>query len=162
MGLLSMLFGRKSGATVVPAKPVLGQNEERQITTPLPPGETGEFVKAARAAWRAGDFDRARLMYQKSSYAASVIQDSHLKDQVNCMLKAEQAKCVVDDPLFNAIVSEVLLVVRSSPGILQSKLYEHLSCERDQAQWALYYAEVLGQVRREKKGKSYALTVGNG
>ena len=100
-------------------------------------------------------------MYQKSAYAASIIQDAQLKERVNSMIKAEQAKYVVNDPLFNSIVSAALSVIQSSPGIIQSKLYAHLPYEREQTQWALYYAEVLGQVRREKKGNSYALSPGN-
>lgn len=161
MGLLDMLFGHKRNASVSPTEPVPRQTELLQSTESVPPGDAGEFVKAARAAWRSADFNRARLMYQKSAYAASIIQDTRLKEQVNTMIKAEQAKYVVNDPLFNSIVSAALSVIHSSPGIIQSKLYEHLPYEREQTQWALYYAEVLGRVRREKKGRSYVLSPGN-
>ena len=161
MGFLDMLFGNKRNAESGSAKPALTQKENQNFSGPLPPGDAGEFVGAARAAWHLRDFDQARLMYQKSAYAASIIQDAQLKERVNSMIKAEQAKYVVNDPLFNSIVSAALSVIQSSPGIIQSKLYAHLPYEREQTQWALYYAEVLGKVRREKKGNSYALSPGN-
>lgn len=161
MGIFEMLFGRRRNTSADHIESVLRSKEEQQLADSLPPGDAGGFIKAARAAWRVRDFAHARLMYQKSAYAASIIQDSQLKEKVNAMIKSEQAKYVVDDPLFNTIVTEALSVIRSSPGILQSKLYGHLPYEREQTQWALYYAEVLGQIRREKKGRSYALTAGN-
>lgn len=158
MGILDRLFGRRQVAeasSFTPARPI---QEVRKAVEALPPGEVGEFVKVARAAWGARDFERARLMYQKSAYAASVIRDPDIKEQVNAMLRAEQARYVVDDPLFDAILASALKVICASPGILQSELYKQIPYEREQAQWALYYAEVLGRVRREKKGRSYVLT----
>lgn len=161
MGFFDMLFGTKRNAMSSSAKPAHTQEEDQILSGPLPPGDVGEFVKAARAAWRKSNFDQARLMYQKSAYAASIIPDAQLKEQVNAAIKAEQAKYVVNDPLFNSIVSAALSVIKSSPGVIQSKIYDQIPYEREQTQWALYYAEVLGQVRREKKGRSYALTAGN-
>lgn len=126
---------------------------------PLPPGDTGEFVKMARAAWKARDFDRARLMYQKSAYAASVIADKSQKELINAALRDEQARYVMEDPLFHEVLSTAAKVIQAEPGILQSKIYERLPHDRDLVQWALYYGEVIGRVRRDKKGRSYALTM---
>lgn len=158
MGLLNKLFGRRQVTEAASSTPAHPMGEVRRAVGPLPPGDVGEFVKVARIAWEARDFERARLMYQKSAYAASVIRDPASKEQVNAMLRSEQARYVVDDPLFDAILTSALKVICASPGILQSELYKHVPYEREQTQWALYYGEVLGRLRREKKGRSYALT----
>ncbi|MBD3617974.1 MAG: hypothetical protein HUJ28_00665 [Chromatiales bacterium] len=158
MGLLDKFFGRRQVTKPASSTPAHPMGEVRRAVEPLLPGDVGEFVKVARIAWEARDFERARLMYQKSAYAASVIRDPATKEQVNAMLRSEQARYVVDDPLFDAILTSALKVICASPGILQSELYKHVPYEREQTQWALYYGEVLGRVRREKKGRSYALT----
>jgi hypothetical protein len=161
MGLMDILFGKKNNAKGDTNKSSFPKQAINQSKAPLPPGDVGEFMEIARRAWRSGDFDRARLMYQKSSYAASNIGDAKIKDQVNTMIKSEQAKYVIEDPVFNIIVERALEVIRSSPGIMQSKIYEQIPYDRELTQWVLYYADVIGRIRREKKGRSYMLSVGS-
>lgn len=118
----------------------------------------GEAVRLhilqARKAWDSGNYDFARQEYQKTAYAMTQIQG---QDWAKEKLKEEQAQFARRDPLYNEIIPLVQAHVAENPGVLQSSIYGAISYQKDDVGYALYFAALLNDIRRVKKGRTYAL-----
>lgn len=116
-------------------------------------GDAGHFLNSGRDAWVRGDFDIARIMYQKCAYSVT----SGGTDREKVLLKQEQADFAQAHPLYKTIVKDIEEIVIVEPGTVQTALYKQLSYNKEDIQWAIYFADELGDLRREKKGRSYAV-----
>jgi hypothetical protein len=107
------------------------------------------------SAWERGNYDWARRELQKIAYTLvdkSVPQET--KDEFT-RLMAEFAK---EDPLYRQVMARLLPMIHANPGMMQSQIYKGESDEiKEQMRYVIYFSDVLGHIRREKKGNSYRL-----
>ena len=109
-------------------------------------------------AWRRGDYDFARTWLQKLSYTLGTIESGQAPAWVHERFKSLVAEFTQDDPLYKNIMDRVTPAVTISPGVLQSDLMKTLpDVSPEHFRYVLYYAEYRGDIRREKKGRSYAI-----
>lgn len=108
-----------------------------------------DMLQRARDAWKSGDFDTARATYQKMAYA-------------NIAPTQEIAQFAGDDPLYQGVLSIIIQNLEEREPILQSEFTSKVKqVYGEQAanlvRYVTYFAEVRGELIREKKGRSYNL-----
>jgi hypothetical protein len=111
-------------------------------------------ITQARQAWDAGNYDFARQEYQKTAYAMTQIEGQEWAKE---KLKEEQVQFAKDDPLYNEIIPLVQAHVAEHPGVLQTSIYSVVPYQKEDIGYALYFGALLNDIRREKKGRTYAL-----
>lgn len=100
-----------------------------------------------------GHWDAARKVLQRIAY--SMVDEA---PEIKARFTALMTDFAVRDPLLAGVLRVVMPIVREQPGILQTAVYKHLpGIVVEDARYALYFAEQLGILRREKKGNSYRL-----
>lgn len=106
-------------------------------------------------AWGNGDYDFARNWLQKLAYR---LKSENAPEAVHARFKALMADFTRDDPLYADVMLVALPVIAKQPGVIQSNLAKQFpQLDAEQFRYAMYYGEVIGDVIREKKGRSYAL-----
>jgi hypothetical protein len=115
-------------------------------------------MREIKQAWHRGDYDFARTWLQKLAYTLGTIESGQAPAWVHEKFKLLVAEFTQDDPLYKSIIDRVVPAVIISPGVLQSDLMKALpDVSPEHFRYVLYYAEYRGDIRREKKGRSYAL-----
>ena len=119
-----------------------------------------DFVELARQAWRAGDFDKARMFYQKASYGI------HGTDQANKDAFAQEvAEFAGQDPLYQKGIALICNHIQQQGiPVLQSDMTAYVKkhwgeAQTEQLRYVLYYAEVRKEIYRKKQGRSYLLAL---
>jgi len=108
-------------------------------------------------AWRKGDFYFARTWIQKLAYT---LHKEDAPPAVHDKFKEVVARFAKDDPLYASIMSSVRPAIATQPGIIQSQLMKQFpQFLPEEFRYVMYYGEVTGEILREKKGRSYALTL---
>ena len=108
-------------------------------------------------AWHKGDYGFARDWLQKLAYR---LKSEKAPEVVHAKFKELMAEFTRDDPVYAEVMREALPMIAARPGIVQSQLSKQLpQFNAEHFRYALYYAEVIGDVIRQKKGRSYALTL---
>lgn len=106
-------------------------------------------------AINSGDWDWARAALQKIAYSmvgSGVTQAQ--KDE----FKGLMIYFADRDPLYKALLKQLLPVIKREPGILQSKIYDFApEYDQETIRYVLYFAHELGDINRVKKGRSYNL-----
>jgi len=110
-------------------------------------------LSIARSAWLRGDFDTARMGYQKTAYASPRLTDECLKEA----LKRELTGFAQSDPLYRELMAEILPLVKQCPGIKQTELYALLNFDREIVSYVLYFAAEIFDLVRRKSGRTYQL-----
>lgn len=113
------------------------------------------WTRKTQDAIRCGSVDEIRFGLQKLAYVVS-------RKSVSAETKEEFRQCVAEfakvDPLYPSVVSKMRLLLVDNPGLQQSHIYKGQSDKIiEQMRYVLYYAEVLGDLVRVKKGSSYLL-----
>ncbi len=117
----------------------------------------GKQMAEIRKAWEAGDYEFARTWLQKLAYT---ITAEKAPDSVHAKFKELMVAFTKDDPLYATVMDVALPVIREQPGIIQSQLAkQYPQFDAEQFRYAMYYGEIIGDVVREKKGRSYALSL---
>lgn len=104
---------------------------------------------------RIGDWDGARQFLQKVAYGMPTATEEEKNDFTEFM-----AGFSAQDPLYQRCLVDIQDVLKEYPeGIRQTALYPHMTAALvvEQARYMLYYAEVLGDIVRVKKGNSYTV-----
>jgi len=107
---------------------------------------------------RMNDWDSARRYLQKIAYGIKRAKQSEQDEFTRFM-----AGFAMKDPLYRRCLMEIRPVLKRNPeGIRQTELYRHMSYAPDveMARYVLYYADVLGDIVRIKKGNSYMIFSG--
>jgi len=116
----------------------------------------------AKEAEAKGDFDTARTHYFRwveSVRQQNVNTGGALEVELEDAKKA-YADFVSKDPLYNKICNEILPYIGKNPNVLQTDLYKVFpQYSQENLRYTLYFAEEHGKVKREKKGRSYTLTL---
>ena len=122
----------------------------------------------AKQAEKRGDFLAARMEYLKC------VESWKQSDDIIELEKAtrEYEAFVRRDPVFEKLLSILLPIIDSNPGILQSEIakqaesvdwatlyYCNRPIAREDVYYALYYAEKFNRITRTKKGRSYELRI---
>ena len=122
----------------------------------------------AKQAEKRGDFLAARMEYLKC------VESWKQSDDIIELEKAtrEYEAFVRRDPVFEKLLSILLPIIDSNPGILQSEiakqaesvdwatLYDYnRPIAREDVYYALYFAEKFDRITRTKKGRSYELRI---
>lgn len=110
----------------------------------------------AREAWLRGDFDTARMAYQKSAYNSGRLKGEETKKA----LKRELIGFAQHDPLYRQVLSDIKPLVEQQPGIKQTELYGRLPYEREIVSYVLYFATEIFDLMRKKSGRTYQLFPG--
>lgn len=133
---------------------------------PIPASASGRAGDArhhwaqARAARKAGDSDMARLSFIKAGESLRQAKQAEPDqwDTAASPLQEEFRTFVQNDPAYQAVMPLIRQTIRDTPGILQTDIYKALpDVPRESVSYVLYFAADLGEVRREKKGRSYAV-----
>lgn len=101
------------------------------------------------------DWDSARRYLQKVTYG--VINGSEFEKETFKIFMMGFASA---DPLYAHCVRSIQPILQEHPdGIRQTALYPHMAAAPDTetARYVLYYADLLGAIRRTKKGNSYTV-----
>ncbi len=99
--------------------------------------------------------DTARQVLQKVAY--EITMPSHPAEQQQWFRK-KMAQFVRLDPLYQKTVGSVREAIRRNPGMVQSEIYKERSdADKEAARYVLYFAHELGDICREKAGRSYRL-----
>lgn len=115
----------------------------------------------AREAEKNGDFLRARVEHLKCVESwKQANQIGGFEAEFQSATK-EYEDFVKRDPIFAKLLSSLLPIIKSNPGILQSAIYKHVQeMDRGDISYALYFAAKQGKISRTKKGRSYELRIG--
>lgn len=109
-----------------------------------------------RNAWADGDYEFARTWLRKFAY---YITANEAPPEVHDKFKQLTAEFAKEDPLYSRVMTATLPVIKAQPGVVQSQLAKQFpQFTPEDFRYAMYYAEIIGHVEREKKGSSYALT----
>lgn len=99
------------------------------------------------------DWDMARQTLQRIAYSMPG-QPQEIKNEFTAFMRDFAAQ----DPLVYGVLRIAMPLLRQQPGMLQTQMYKHLpGIGLEESRYALYFAEQLGILRREKKGNSYKL-----
>lgn len=114
-------------------------------------------LEEIKVAWAAGDYEFARTWLQKLAYRITAEQ---APEEIHRQFKALMVAFTRDDPLYADVMRVALPVIAANPGIVQSTLAKQFpQFDAEQFRYAMYYGAEIGDVVREKKGRSYALSV---
>lgn len=133
--------------------------------------ENGELhLNLARQAEKSGDYLRARVEYMKCVESIKQVNQSGEYEQELQDAAREYEGFVERDPIYAKIISVLIPLVKSNPGILQSdiskqfptmdwsELYQYTrEISREDISYALYFAAKQGKISRTKRGRSYEL-----
>ena len=122
----------------------------------------------AKQAEKRGDFLAARMEYLKC------VESWKQSGDITELEKAtgEYEAFVRRDPVFEKLLSILLPIIKSNPGILQSEIAKQVESvdwatlydynrpiAREDVYYALYFAEKFDRITRTKKGRSYELRI---
>lgn len=113
-----------------------------------------DILGTARQAWQRGDYDTARIWYQKAGYENAFHNDPNITEEI--------ADFAGDDPLYQKVLSVIIENLEQREPILQSEFTSKMKqvLGEDAAnlvRYVTYFAEIRGDLIREKKGRSYNL-----
>lgn len=110
--------------------------------------------------WLRHDFEAARqelraIGYRMREECALPEASSAYNDLLSKLMRA--------DPYYTEVIAVVLPIIESRPGIIQSSLTKGFpEFDVDRFRHVMYYAEIIGDIKRVKQGRSYGLFVANG
>ena len=122
-----------------------------------------DLLETARTFYLNGDLDMARLWYQKVGYDVGINPERYNKELVT----KEIAAFAAEDPLSQHILSVITqIILQQKKPILQSEITKAVKEQygdkaAELVRYATYFAEVRGELHREKKGRSYLLYLVN-
>ncbi len=104
--------------------------------------------------------DASRQVLQKVAYE---ITRPRYPEEQKLWFRKNMAQFVRLDPVYQKTVGRVREAIRRNPGMIQSEIYKERSeAEKEAARYVLYFAHELGDIRREKAGRSYKLYLPEG
>lgn len=122
----------------------------------------------ARQAEKQGDFLAARMEYLKCVESWKQAGDDVELEKAT----KEYEEFVRRDPTFEKVLSLLLPIIQTNPGILQSDIAKQAESmewaalynynrpvARDDIYYALYFADKFNRITRTKKGRSYELRI---
>lgn len=122
----------------------------------------------ARQAEKQGDFLVARMEYLKCVESWKQAGDDAELEKAT----KEYEEFVRRDPIFEKILSLLLPIIQTNPGILQSDIAKQAESmewaalynynrpvAREDIYYALYFADKFSRITRTKKGRSYGLRI---
>lgn len=112
-----------------------------------------ELARMLEASARRGEWEAIRTELQAHSYGLTDKSAS-----VKSAFADFAAAYVVRDPMYQSVLSQVIKLVKTNPGIRQAAIYTVVKgANVEQVRYVLYYAEWVGDIRRSRKGSSYSL-----
>lgn len=105
--------------------------------------------------WRNKEYDDARSCLHDLSYK---IREENAPPPIPELFKNLMVAFTRDDPMYANVMHVAHPVIASTPGIAQSVLSKQFpQFDAEQFRYAMYYGAEIGDVKREKKGRSYTL-----
>lgn len=112
---------------------------------------------AVRGLWQRAEFELAREELRAISYRQR--EESALPEH-RAMFAELLAYFTRSDPYYANVMEVALPIIATRPGVIQSTLAKSLSwCDIERFRHAMYYGEVIGEIRRVKSGRSYGLFI---
>lgn len=106
-------------------------------------------------AYERQEFDELRRFLQKIAYG---MVDKRVPQEEKDEFKKIMTYFANRDPLYKDMIVKLIPIIAKQEGILQSKIYPYLpQYDPETIRYVLYFAHELGDIRREKKGRSYEL-----
>ena len=150
-------FIKRDNIEVLPPSAFSPARPEHDITgneNRIEPHRLKYAADIERAA-RSKDCKSARDQLQTLAYT---MVDESVQQEVSDLLLQMKADFTREDPLYRDAMAKLLPMVQANPGMIQSGIYKGQPDEiKEQIRSALYWADILGHIRREKKGSSYRL-----
>lgn len=113
----------------------------------------------SRAYLQLKGVDHSRVLFQKVAYE---ITKAHYPTAQKEWFKSLMAKFVMSDYFYTQSIDNIKNAVKDKPGLLQSSIYKNRTArEKENARYVLYFADYLGDIKREKSGNSYRLYPAN-
>ncbi|MFH1537410.1 MAG: zinc ribbon domain-containing protein [bacterium] len=116
-------------------------------------------LNGAREGLKRGDFDLARMLYQKCEWSwKNVVKlDPSYQNDLDRIQK-EYSEFAKTDPLYIKLLALIKDVASNKPGILQTEMYSELpDYNKSDISYVLFFAEKHKQIIRHKKGRTYQL-----
>lgn len=111
-------------------------------------------MEAIRRHWLRMDFDAAREELRAVAYR---MREENALPEDRAAFDELQAKFIRADPYYADVMAVVLPIIRSRPGVIQSALAKACDFDVERFRSAMYYGELLGDIKRVKSGRSYGL-----
>lgn len=110
----------------------------------------------ARAYWYEQNYDAARAMYQKIAYAN---RTPEVPQPLYDAVVREQAAFARDDYLYSETLSMIKSVLTEDGPTKQTDLYQEVDADREAIKYVLYFADVVGDLKRDKAGRTYLVSL---
>jgi len=141
------------------------------MDTPMSSGNL--FLDRAREREGSGDYLGARVEYMKCIEDLKRSNQGGNLDVELELAQKEYDEFVKRDPVYAALISRLMPIIKDSPGMLQSDITKNFKkatdwsslysytreVTKDDIGYALYFAAKQGIILRTKKGRSYEMTV---
>lgn len=113
-----------------------------------------QFDKVQRY-WLRQDFEAARDELRAVGYR---MREESALPEAGAVYSDLLSRLMHADPYYSEVMAVVLPIVKSTPGVIQAMLVKSFP-EFDAARFrhAMYYGEVIGDIKRIKQGRSYGL-----
>lgn len=110
---------------------------------------------AVRRHWLRQDFEQARIELRDIAFR---MREENALPGVLQSYAALLAEFNHADPYYTDVMAVVLPIVASRPGVIQATLAKGCpEFDAEQFRHAMYYGEIIGDIKRVKQGRSYAL-----
>lgn len=114
-------------------------------------------LETVRRHWLIMDFEQARADLRDIAYRMR--EENALAED-----KAAYSRLLVEfmraDPYYTGVMDVVLPIIKSRPGVIQATLARGLpQFDIDRYRHAMYYGEIIGDIKRVKQGRSYGLYI---
>lgn len=162
-----LIFNKRPGLKINPEK-------ERSFLEPEPPSASGNiFLESAHEMERRGDYLGARVEYMKCIEDMKRSSQEGTLDKAIELAQMEYDEFVKRDPVYAALLSRLIPIIKAQPGMMQSDITKHFKkaewwpeltnynreVTKEDIGYALYFAAKQGVILRTKKGRSYELRV---
>lgn len=114
--------------------------------------------ETVRRHWLHQDFEQARTDLRDIAYR---MREEHALPDVRKTYVALLAEFNHADPYYTDVMAVVLPIVESRPGVIQATLSKGCPAfDPERFRHAMYYGEIIGDLKRVKQGRSYGLFLG--
>lgn len=107
--------------------------------------------------WANKNYEVARYALHEVVYK---VAENHAPPPIPELCKILMHDFIRDDPYYKEVINLVLPIIKLNPNIVQSNLAKQFQqFESERFRYAMYYGEIIGDIYRVKKGRSYKLTL---
>lgn len=116
-------------------------------------------LDTVRRYWLRRDFEAARDELHAVGFR---IRNENALPDVVSLFENLRVEFMHADPYYTEVMDVVMPIIESRPGVIQSTLAKGLpEFDIERFRYAMYYGEIIGDIKRAKSGRSYGLYGGH-